>query len=50
MFECGGGERATLDDVVKYLRGIGAILMKIDAKIAEVIQLLDEEGDEEAES
>jgi hypothetical protein len=42
-------ERATLEDVVEYLRGIGAILMKIDAKIAEILQLLDGEDDEETE-
>jgi hypothetical protein len=42
-------ERATLEDVVEYLRGIGAILMKIVAKIAEIIQLRDGEDDEETE-
>jgi len=44
-------ERATLDDVVELLRGIGTILMKIDAKLDEVIRHLEEEegDDDEAE-
>jgi len=43
-------ERATLDDVVELLRGIGTMLMKIDAKLEEVIRYLDGEDDAEAES
>ncbi|MGH3079316.1 MAG: hypothetical protein ACRDPZ_14195 [Gaiellaceae bacterium] len=44
------GESATLDDVVELLRGIGTILMKIDAKLVEIIQHLEEDDDGEAES
>ena len=43
-------ERATLYDVVELLRGIGTMLMKIDAKLEEVIRYLDGEDDDEAES
>ena len=42
-------QRATLDDVVELLRGIGTMLMKIDAKLEEVIRHLEGEDDEEAE-
>jgi hypothetical protein len=42
-------DQARLDDVIEYLRGIATILMKIDAKIAELIEILDGETDEEAE-
>jgi hypothetical protein len=41
---------ATLDDVVELLRGIGTILMKIDAKLDEVIRLLEDDDDGEADS
>jgi uncharacterized protein YjeT (DUF2065 family) len=37
---------ATLDDVIEYLRGIGTILMAIDAKIVRLVQ---ENGDEDEE-
>jgi hypothetical protein len=43
-------ERTTLEDVVELLRGIGTILMKIDAKLEELISYLDGEDDDEAES
>jgi len=43
-------QRSTLDDVVELLQGIGTILMKIDAKLEEVIRYLDGEDDDEAES
>jgi hypothetical protein len=39
-------DRATLDDVVELLRGIGTILMEIDEKLA---RLLRAEGDDEDE-
>ena len=39
---------ATLDDVVELLRGIGTILMKIDAKLDEIVQHL--YGDEDGET
>ena len=42
--------RATLDDVVELLQGIGTMLMKIDAKLQEVIRYLDGDDDDEAES
>jgi len=41
--------RATLDDVVELLHGIGTILMEIDAKLEEAIQHLEEDDDDEAE-
>jgi hypothetical protein len=40
-------ERATLDDVVELLRGIGTILMEMDAKLE---TMLGEEGDDDAEA
>jgi hypothetical protein len=42
-------ETATLDDVIEYLRGIGAILMEIDAKLARLVRQNgdDEDGEEE---
>jgi len=43
-------ERATLDDVVELLRGIGTTLMKIDSKLEELISYIDGEDDGEAES
>jgi hypothetical protein len=43
----GRRERATLDDVVELLRGIGTILMAIDAKLARIVQENGEDEDEE---
>ena len=42
-------ERATLEDVIEFLQGIGTILMKIDSKPEEVVRHLEEEDDGEAE-
>jgi hypothetical protein len=43
--------RATLDDVVELLRGIGTILMEIDAKLARIVgENGDDEDEEEAGS
>ena len=39
-------EGATLDDVVELLRGIGTILMEIDAKLARLLGSSGEEDDE----
>ncbi len=41
-------ERATLDDVVELLRGIGTILMEIDSKLQGLIRTI--EGDDDAEA
>jgi hypothetical protein len=43
-------ERATLDDVVEYLRGIATILLEIDAKLDRIARRNgeDEDGEEEA--
>ena len=41
---------ATLDDVVELLHGIGVILMEISARIEDIIQLIGEDEDEEADS
>jgi hypothetical protein len=38
-------ERATLDDVVELLRGIGTILMKIDEKLYLLLYGEDEEDE-----
>jgi hypothetical protein len=43
-------ERANLDDVVELLRGIGTILMKIDAKLEEIVSYIGGDGDEEADT
>jgi hypothetical protein len=41
--------RATLDDVVEYLRGIATILMEIDAKLEAIARSNgDDENEEEA--
>jgi hypothetical protein len=50
MPACGGVESATLDDVVELLRGISTILMKIDAKLVEIIQHLEEDEDDDGEA
>jgi hypothetical protein len=42
--------RATLDDVVELLHGIGVILMRIDAKLEIIVSDIGEDWDEEAES
>ena len=42
-------ERATLEDVVELLRGIGTILMEIDAKLEEILQHLEGDDDEQTE-
>ena len=42
--------RATLDDVVELLRGIGTILMEIDAKLARLVGPSEEDEDEEERS
>jgi hypothetical protein len=39
--------RATLDDVVEYLRGIATILMEIDAKLEDLARRNGEGEDEE---
>jgi hypothetical protein len=41
--------RATLDDVVEYLRGIATILMELDAKLDRIARRdgEDEDGEEE---
>ena len=44
------GERATLDDVVELLRGIGTILMEIDAKLQGLIRAIEGGDDSEADS
>jgi hypothetical protein len=42
-------ERATLDDVIEYLRGIATILMEIDAKLEAISRSeRDDEDEEEA--
>jgi hypothetical protein len=41
---------ATLDDVVDYLRGIGTILMEINAQLAIITGRMGGENDEEADS
>ena len=41
---------ATLDDVVELLRGIGTILMEIDAKLERVLRQNGDDEDEEAGS
>jgi hypothetical protein len=43
-------ERATLDDVVELLRGIGTILMAIDAKLQTIVGENGDEDDAEAGS
>jgi hypothetical protein len=43
-------QQATLDDVVELLRGIGIILMEIDAKLDRVIRYLRGDDDEEADA
>lgn len=43
-------QRATLDDVVELLRGIGTILMEIDAKLENIARRKGEDEDEEAGS
>jgi hypothetical protein len=40
-------ERATLDDVVELLRGIGTILMEIDSKLQRLIRTIEGDDDEE---
>jgi hypothetical protein len=41
---------ATLDDVVELLRGIGTILMEIDAKLQTIIRHMGVDDNGEAES
>ena len=41
--------RATLDDVVEYLRGIATILMEIDAKLDRITRRNEGDEDEEEE-
>lgn len=41
---------ATIDDIVELLHGIGAILMAISAKLAEVVELMGGDDDEEADA
>lgn len=41
-------QRATLDDVVELLRGIGTILMEIDAKLERILRQNGGDEDEEA--
>jgi hypothetical protein len=36
----------TLDDVVELLRGLGTMLMGIDAKLKRIADLLEEDADE----
>lgn len=43
-------QRATLDDVVELLQGIGIILMDIDAKLEAIIRHVRGDEDEEADS
>jgi hypothetical protein len=43
-------ERATLDDVVEYLRGIATILMEIDAKLDKALRRNGDDADEETGS
>jgi len=38
---------ATLDDVIEYLRGIGTILMEIDAKLERLLGRNGDDDDEE---
>jgi hypothetical protein len=40
-------ERATLDDVVELLRGIGTILIEIDAKLEDIARRNRDEDEEE---
>ena len=40
-------ERATLDDVVELLRGIGTILMEIDSKLQRLVRTIEGDDDEE---
>jgi hypothetical protein len=44
----GRRDRASLDDVVELLRGIGTILMEIDEKLARLLAV-DEEDEDEGE-
>jgi hypothetical protein len=44
----GRRDRATLDDVVELLRGIGTILMEIDAKLQKILSQNGGDEDEEA--
>jgi hypothetical protein len=40
-------DRATLDDVVEYLRGIATILMEIDSKLQRLVRTIEGDDDEE---
>jgi hypothetical protein len=40
-------ERATLDDVIEYLRGLATILMEIDAKLEDIGRSKGDDEDEE---
>jgi hypothetical protein len=42
-------DRATLDDVVELLEGLGRILMGISAKLEEILDLIERDGDDEPE-
>lgn len=39
--------RATLDDVVELLDGLGTMLQQIDARLERIVSLLEEEGGED---
>jgi hypothetical protein len=42
---------ATLDDVLEVVRGIGRVLMSVDANLYEIVKLLREDnGEEEADT
>lgn len=42
-------EKANLEDVVEYLRGIATILMEIDGKLERIARQTGEDEDEEEE-
>jgi hypothetical protein len=44
------GEPATLDDVVELLKGIGLNVMGINAAVQRILDILEGEGDDEADA
>jgi hypothetical protein len=43
-------DRATLDDVVELLHGLGVILQQVDAMFERIVWLLEEDDDDETRS
>jgi hypothetical protein len=50
MFSRRPEPRATLDDVVEILAGIGQVLMRISANLEDIVAILGGEDDEEADA